>query len=182
MPNNSDVKKLVGSLRRFTDNNFAMSLVDFYDKKNFLSPKQISAGNNLVRKRTVNEHAYSWSILADGLYIDSNEDETFVQLYKVFSLDGKRTIRRRGLNSPSWSTLVDNGFSHQRILRLLGDGDIRLLSFDEMVEIGRKTGLCCICGRSLDDEKSIEAGVGPVCAKKVLSGNVPDSKDEMEDE
>jgi hypothetical protein len=34
----------------------------------------------------------------------------------------------------------------------------------------------------LDDEKSIEAGVGPVCAKKVLSGNVPDSKDEMEDE
>jgi hypothetical protein len=180
MPNNPDTKKLVGSLRRFTGNHFAMSLVDFYDKKNYLSPKQMSAGSTLVRKLTVNEHAYSWSILADGLYIDSNEDETFIQLYKVVTLDGKRVIRRRGVDSPSWSSLVDNGFSHQRILKLLGDGDIRLLSFDEMVEIGRKTGLCCICGRSLDDEKSVEAGIGPVCAKKVLSGAVADSEDEKE--
>jgi hypothetical protein len=82
------------------------------------------------------------------------------------------------LNSPSWSSLADNGFAHQRILKLFGDGDIRLLSFDEMVEIGRKTGLCCICGRSLDDEKSIEAGIGPVCAKKVLNGTVPDSENQ----
>ena len=180
MPDNPDVKKLVGSLRRFTRNEFAMSLVDFYDKNAYLSPKQLYAGNNLVRKLTRNEHAYSWSILADGLYIDSDEDATFVQLYKVFSLNGKRTIRRRGLNSPSWATVADNGFAHQRILKLLGDGEIRLLSFDEMVEIGRKTGLCCICGRALDDEKSIEAGIGPVCAKKVLSGAVPDSKDETD--
>ena len=180
MPDNPDVKKVVGSLRRFTRNEFAMSLVDFYDKNAFLTPKQLYAGKNLVRKMTVNEHAYSWSILVDGLYIDSDEDEAFVQLYKVFSLNGKRTIRRRGLNSPSWATVVDNGFAHQRILRLLGDGAIRLLTFDEMVEIGRKTGLCCICGRALDDEKSIEAGIGPVCAKKVLSGAAPDSKDELE--
>ena len=52
---------------------------------------------------------------------------------------------------------------------------------DEMVEIGRKTGLCCICGRSLDDEKSVEAGIGPVCAKKVLSGAVTGSEDEKEE-
>jgi hypothetical protein len=171
MPKSADIQKLVGSLRRFSKNNFAMSLVDFYDKNNYLSEKQFHAGKNLVRKITVNEHAYSWSILADGVYIDSNEEEAFVQLYKVFSLNGKRAIRRRGLNSPYWSSLADNGFAHQRILKLLGDGDIRILSFDEMVEIGRKTGLCCICGRSLDDEKSVEAGIGPVCAKKVLGSS-----------
>ena len=181
MPKQSDIEKLVASLRRFTKNNFAMSLVDFYEKNKHLSVKQFHAGSTLVRKMTVNEHAYSWSILADGVYIDSNEDETFVQLYKVAKVDGKRVIRRRGVNSPYWSSLVDNGFSHQRILKLLGDGDIRPLSFDEMVEIGRKTGLCCICGRSLDDEKSVEAGIGPVCAKKVLSGAVTGSEDEKEE-
>lgn len=178
MPRNPDIQKLVDSLRRFTKNNFAMSLVEFYDKNNYLSEKQFYAGKNLVRKMTVNEHAYSWSILADGVYIDSDEDESFVQLYKVFSLNGKRVIRRRGVNSPYWSSLADNGFAHQRILKLLGDGEIRILTFDEMVEIGRKTGLCCICGRALDDEKSIEAGIGPVCAKKILSGAVPGSEDE----
>ena len=181
MPKQSDIEKLVASLRRFTKNNFAMSLVDFYEKNKHLSVKQFHAGSTLVRKMTVNEHAYSWSILADGVYIDSNEDETFVQLYKVAKVDGKRVIRRRGVNSPYWASLVDNGFSHQRILKLLGDGDIRPLSFDEMVEIGRKTGLCCICGRSLDDEKSVEAGIGPVCAKKVLSGAVTGSEDEKEE-
>lgn len=181
MPKQSDIEKLVASLRRFTKNNFAMSLVDFYEKNKHLSAKQFHAGSTLVRKMTVNEHAYSWSILADGVYIDSNEDETFVQLYKVAKVDGKRVIRRRGVNSPYWASLVDNGFSHQRILKLLGDGDIRVLSFDEMVEIGRKTGLCCICGRSLDDEKSVEAGIGPVCAKKVLSGAVTGSEDEKEE-
>lgn len=180
MQKQSDIKKLVASLRRFTKNNFAMSLVSFYEKNQHLSAKQIHAGKTLVRKMTVNEHAYSWSILTDGVYIDSNEDEAFVQLYKVAKVDGKRVIRRRGVNSPYWASLVDNGFSHQRILRLLGDGDIRMLSFDEMVEIGRKTGLCCICGRSLDDEKSVEAGIGPVCAKKVLGGFVSNPEDEKE--
>jgi hypothetical protein len=123
----------------------------------------------------MSENRNSWSILVDGLYIDSDEDETFIQLYKVFTLNGKRVIRRRGLSSPFWASLVDNGFAHERILKFLGDGDIRLLSFDEMVEIGRKTGLCCICGRSLDDEQSIESGIGPVCAKKVISGAISSS-------
>jgi hypothetical protein len=181
MPDKALIQSVVAKLRLITSkSSFAKSLVDFYDTNGFLTPKQTLAGKKLVSRFNVNDHAYSWSILSDGLYIDSDEEESFVQVYKVFSINGKRSIRRRGLNSPSWATVVDNGFAHQRILKLLGDGDIRLLSFDEMIEIGRKTGLCCICGRSLDDAKSIEAGIGPVCAKKVMAGVVPDYKDEVE--
>jgi len=29
---------------------------------------------------------------------------------------------------------------------------------------GRKTGECCCCGRQLTDPKSVEAGIGPICA------------------
>jgi hypothetical protein len=31
---------------------------------------------------------------------------------------------------------------------------------------GKKSGFCACCNRKLDDPKSVEAGVGPVCAKK----------------
>jgi hypothetical protein len=31
---------------------------------------------------------------------------------------------------------------------------------------GKETGVCVCCGRELTDPKSIEAGIGPVCAKK----------------
>jgi hypothetical protein len=34
------------------------------------------------------------------------------------------------------------------------------------VAYGRLTGTCCICGRALENEASIEAGIGPVCAEK----------------
>lgn len=33
-------------------------------------------------------------------------------------------------------------------------------------EFGRTTGICCVCARLLTDPKSIEAGIGPVCAGK----------------
>lgn len=34
-------------------------------------------------------------------------------------------------------------------------------------EIGRLTGVCCICGRELTDEQSIAAGIGPICAGRI---------------
>lgn len=34
------------------------------------------------------------------------------------------------------------------------------------MKYGRLSGLCCSCGRDLTDEGSIEAGIGPVCARK----------------
>lgn len=31
---------------------------------------------------------------------------------------------------------------------------------------GKRTGQCCICGRELTNEGSIDAGIGPICAKR----------------
>lgn len=174
MPNNEEVRELVLELRSVSHkNNFARSLVQFYEKTGFLTPKQVFAAKKLM-STSMRAHgpSFSWEILVDGVYIDVKQDGDFAELYKVSHTKNKyrvmkRTIRRRNVNTPNWSTVVDNGFAHQRILKLLGGGYIRLLSYDEMTDIGRKTGLCCICGRILDDDKSIEAGIGPVCAKKM---------------
>jgi len=40
------------------------------------------------------------------------------------------------------------------------------MTFAEAVEFGRIYGICCNCGRTLTDEHSIEAGIGPICAQK----------------
>lgn len=174
MHSSEDVLNLVLELRSISNkNNFAKSLVQFYEKTGFLTPKQVFAAKKLMSTSMRGYGpSFSWEILVDGVYIDVEQDGNFTQLYKVSHAKNKyrimkRTIRRRGINTPSWSTVIDNGFAHQRILKLLGGGYIRLLSHDEMVDIGRKTGLCCVCGRTLDDEESIKAGIGPVCAKKM---------------
>lgn len=40
------------------------------------------------------------------------------------------------------------------------------MSLEQAKEYGKLYGVCCNCGRDLTDEGSIEAGIGPVCAKK----------------
>jgi len=40
------------------------------------------------------------------------------------------------------------------------------MSLDEAKAFGALYGTCCVCGRTLTDEKSIENGIGPVCGKK----------------
>lgn len=40
------------------------------------------------------------------------------------------------------------------------------MTLEEAKAFGALYGTCCVCGRTLTDEKSIEAGIGPVCASK----------------
>ncbi len=42
----------------------------------------------------------------------------------------------------------------------------RKMTLEEAEEFGALYGFCCRCGRTLTDENSIEAGIGPVCAGK----------------
>jgi hypothetical protein len=39
------------------------------------------------------------------------------------------------------------------------------MSLDQAAALGRLYGRCVVCGRTLTDEDSIEAGIGPICAK-----------------
>ena len=40
------------------------------------------------------------------------------------------------------------------------------MTLEQAKEFGALYGTCCVCGRTLTDENSIEAGIGPVCANK----------------
>ena len=41
------------------------------------------------------------------------------------------------------------------------------LTLDQARAIGQETGVCIVCGAFLTDPKSVAAGIGPVCAKRV---------------
>lgn len=45
--------------------------------------------------------------------------------------------------------------------------DAQALTLEEAKEFGRMSGTCCRCARQLDVPESVEAGIGPVCAKKM---------------
>lgn len=40
------------------------------------------------------------------------------------------------------------------------------MTLEEAKEFGALYGTCCVCARTLTNEESIEAGIGPVCASK----------------
>ncbi|HET9144172.1 DUF6011 domain-containing protein [Actinophytocola sp.] len=40
------------------------------------------------------------------------------------------------------------------------------LTLEQAKEFGALYGTCCVCGRTLTNEASIEAGIGPICAGK----------------
>lgn len=45
--------------------------------------------------------------------------------------------------------------------------DAQALTLEKAKEFGHLYGSCIICGRTLTDEASIDAGIGPVCAGKL---------------
>ena len=45
--------------------------------------------------------------------------------------------------------------------------DADRLSIEDAAKFGTLYGVCAVCGRTLTDEESIEAGIGPVCIKRL---------------
>lgn len=41
-----------------------------------------------------------------------------------------------------------------------------MISLEVAQQYGRRTGICCICGRFLTDNESVAKGIGPVCEQK----------------
>lgn len=40
------------------------------------------------------------------------------------------------------------------------------MTLEEAQEYGKQTGTCMVCGRTLQRKESVEAGIGPVCARR----------------
>jgi hypothetical protein len=120
-----------------------------------LSAKEASELIDVLRTRP---DAVDAPALEDGMYRRNG------QIYKV-----QHAVHGSGRQYAK--VLADNGdgsFSFQfesgAIARLRAE---HRLSLEEAQEFGKIYGVCCVCSRTLTDERSIDAGIGPVCGGRV---------------
>src|SRR5690606_31772181 len=99
-------------------------------------------------------------LLEDGFYTLGGQDGDGVEVTKVYKVVTSPTSGRqyaKDLEGTSW-VYAPGGV---RALRLRGG---QPLTLEVAQNLGQLYGVCVRCGRTLTDEGSIAAGIGPKCA------------------
>lgn len=183
---------LIAGLAPFIErNSFAASLHDQATRKYYLSPRQISAGWDLINREA--ERAAARTLVAAA-----NEKKSgAVDIAKIKALFD--TAQSNGLKRPKFyagdvkisvagsnsvnagalyvirdpdvyqGKIVDGQFKASRdcaadtleVLKALAENPGEYARMT-----GKQTGRCCCCGRELTDPESIANGIGPICADK----------------
>ena len=93
------------------------------------------------------------------------------QIFKVQeNLHGTRTYAKALVIVEEYDELL--GMDVKRGIWDYAPGAIRnlraehRLTKEQAAEFGKLYGVCCVCGRRLTNEESIEAGIGPICGGK----------------
>lgn len=105
------------------------------------------------RERKVTAPAAPVEQVTEGMYRIA--DGTVFKVQKAVHGSGNLYAKR----------LTEDGFEYAPgAIRTLTVAD--KMTLDEAKAWGVLYGTCCVCGRTLTDEQSIAAGIGPVCAGK----------------
>jgi hypothetical protein len=93
----------------------------------------------------------------EGMY--RTEDGTIYKVQVAHHGTGKLYAKKLVQEGDAWRFEYERG----AIYRLTASDKMTL---EEAKAFGALYGTCCVCGRTLTDEESIAAGIGPVCAGK----------------
>lgn len=166
----AEVADLATWLSAQTWSDFALSLAGYYAKHGKLSDKQIASAQSmrakLEAKRASQPSASSpapASVVSAGIYTVGDAVYRVEPSKTSGNLYAKRLME--GVSSSDW------GWSYERgaifaIATAVATGVGRRLTQAEAADYGKLTGRCVCCGRLLTDSKSVELGIGPVCAKR----------------
>ena len=172
-----DLTDLIEFLKAQTWSEFAQSLASQYGQRGSLSPKQVAAAKKMqatmaakAKKAEKPESTIDLAAIPSGYYAVPGGDTRL----KVRIAHGKPGTKWEG-----WTFVSDGAEYGQR--KNYGSqrpggtyrGDIEdalkailVNPAEAQRAYGRLTGSCGACGRLLEDEASIAAGIGPVCAQK----------------
>lgn len=160
------------------------------------TPKQVSFLQTLLAERVVPAKVEAWLAsnvgeLGLGLYLTRQDASRLIEallasprkpavatpaipakpavveagMYRTEAGEIFKVQPARGTGNLYAKVLTPEGFVYAQ-------GAIRKLSADDKMTLeqakafGVATGVCCVCGRDLTDQTSVEAGIGPVCAKR----------------
>jgi len=155
-------------LQKWSD--FAQSLYDYCLNNGGFTEKQLMAAEKLRIKVDSTYDPYGKGIW-EGVYIDDEDKYIFkISIVTKNNNEQVRSIRKRLIDMPGWSD-IKLASNKALLFGHIKAGTYRMLNDDELVDIGRRTGICCDCGKVLDNPKSIAAGIGPYCAKMRSQSN-----------
>lgn len=128
-----------------------------------------------MRSRTTPDDVHHAAISEDGMYRTSDGTIYKVQ-YNKASGDGRRMYAKRLCQNTAMDDTYNTRTKQDRSWRFeYAPGAMRTLTpadkmtLEQAKEFGALYGTCCVCGRTLTDEVSIEAGIGPVCAGRYFA-------------
>lgn len=95
----------------------------------------------------------------DGIYVVS--EMYIVKVQHAVHGSGKQYAKQ--LDSETGNFYYVPGLINR--IRLEG----RRMTLEDAKEFGDLYGMCCVCGRTLTNEESIEASIGPVCSGRLAA-------------
>lgn len=160
-----------------TWSSFAVDLADFFNKRGYLTERQEASATSMRNKcEARNAPTPTNPVTEDGIYRNADGDifkcvhnQTGTSMYaKQLTSTGHfedvditdksgDVVRTESREKFSWE------YANGAIYRL--SADMRV-SEEDARQFGRITGTCCLCGRYLTAERSVENGIGPVCEAK----------------
>lgn len=169
------------------DNSFAASLWMSLEKYGTLTERQLAAvqrniSDDAARNAVTVNHASTWgreqavsqldiSSLPAGRYAVPDGDTRLKVLvskptkgsYKgwIFVSDAAAYGQRRRYGSQNPATKMYVGEIREQLQKIIEDPRAATIAY------GRLTGTCGVCGRPLEDEASVAAGIGPICAGRL---------------
>lgn len=164
-------------------NSFAKSLCEQIDRKGELSDKQFAACEKMLEKLTNGADARAKKSGA----VDMTGIETLFATARsnglkrlAFVAADLRITPAAEKSRNAGGFYVKNGDAYQGKIvggKFIASGECADDTLAILSEIaadpagqarlyGKRTGICCCCGRELTDPESIAAGIGPVCATK----------------
>lgn len=138
---------------------FALSVSRQFDRNGRISDAQERAARSMFAKAQKRQAARAAQAPANPV--------TEVGMYRlgesVYRVKLSRAGRLYAMEfTPNGETRFE--YANGAIYRLSADNRMTL---EDAKAIGAQVGICCVCGRDLIVEANIEAGIGPVCARRI---------------
>ncbi len=166
-----DVKRAVAWMESVTGqghdaatySEFAYSVLQGYRRYGSMTDKQLAAVLGAADRDAAQERLGATETAGEGWYSydvtgDDGRDETRIaKVQKAAHGSGRLYAKRL---DPEGGWVYEAG-----LVGRLDEG--MRLSVEDAAVFGKLYGVCAVCGRTLTDETSIEAGIGPVCRKRL---------------
>lgn len=138
-------------------NDFLTSVLNYFRKNGTLTLGQLEAVERDISRHKAQGKAELDPVTEAGMY------RTLEGVFRVkFSKQGRLYAEKFLPNKPKKSERYE--YAKGAIFRISASDR---MSISEAQELGALMAVCCVCGLDLTDPKSVERGIGPVCAKRV---------------